>query len=136
MINSIIESSPALPLVLPVTPLPIPEHDTDPALPISPVALSSLAFPQLFITAMESVESPRLAVYALESAPDAAFRDWLSYIKAASGTLHGIGRAKSYPLAMRYQLINALAESGIDMCRYLHASREGAEQAKDAWRTW
>lgn len=124
MIN-IIELSPALPLVLPAT--PIPELDTDPTLPALPILGV-----QFFIRDREHV-------YALEAAPVQLFNDWLNAIIVAEQlddplALFIIGEHSKHgwdSLARLWLVIN-LQVRGIDLRRYTYASREMAEQAVGA----
>lgn len=123
MINSIIESSPAMPLVLPTT--PIPERDTDPTLPSLPVALRS---PQFFIRSNGHV-------YSLETAPVEAFNGWVLAVIAAEQlddplALFIIKEHAKHgwdDLARLWLIIN-LQVRGIDIAKYAYANREAAEK--------
>ena len=123
MINTIIESSPALPLVLPVT--PIPERDTDPTMPALPVLRKS----QFFIKDKERV-------YSLEAAPVQAFNDWVQAVVAAEQLddplalfiIKEHARHGWDDLARLWLIIN-LQVRGIDIAKYAYVSRGQAVMA-------
>lgn len=128
--NSIIESSPAMPLVLPVTPMPMPEHDTDPSLPAVPIA-EVLVVPEYFIRAPHSDEAPR--VYSLETAPIDAFNDWVQTIIAAEQIDDPLclfivkKHSETWDDLARLWLTIDFQVRGIDLRKYAYASREEAE---------
>jgi hypothetical protein len=130
--NIIIESSPVLPLVLPVTPLPEPEHDTDPVLPASPVA-EVLDTPKLFILASQGDEAPR--PYSLDAAPVEVFNDWVNAIIAAEQVDDPLAlfiikkHSETWDDLARLWIAIDLQVRGIDIAKHAYASREMAERA-------
>lgn len=99
----------------------------------APLSVPLLRFPRLYIIAID-VHDPgqKRFVFSLETVPGEVFHEWLKTVlhecavrdECAIKTIQGLGT--SWGTKERWQAINALAESSVDMSRYLYDDREKA----------